>query len=273
MKLPEFDRSRMRWDEYKRFHVKRSNWFVQFETGEFIITTDTFKPDERRIIPGTDLRVVTPADSDCPQLYFDPKAPDRAETESALRIAGYSPEKLYTKAIPRAWLHTGYSPTLLVDETTGRVVRLYNPAIHKHAGWSSIPAWVRAGGGHYSRAVAYLPGHDSPAIASRLQIRYPYRPDKDEREALASLRAGCVAWRNMLTVEERIIAPDFYVHSWRDRHRYKYQRPCEPKTLPGGMRTKLQDLKPEQILQIALFGFAPTLCDTYLDHVTTNHKE
>lgn len=266
MKLPAFDRSGAKWDEYRRFHVHPRPWFVQFESGEAIITAAKFDPAYRRGIPGTDLRIVATTDDDCPWLKFDPKMPQAAELARELEARGYDPDKVLdgTRRLPRAWLDCDGAQTLLVDETTGRTVAIGTRTDRKHAAWATVPRFDT-----YRRVVTvYLPGADKPAVASVVELRLPRRWSADEKKALASLRDGCLAWCTLVNNDVRTYAPNYTaVFGHKDASRwnqYIYQRQLDPAALKSW---QLEDILPEQRFQIAQYDYARSVKPFTVDHL------
>ncbi len=261
MKLPDYHAPSQKWDEYRRFHCKTNRWFVRFESGEAVITTDSFDPSERRTITGTDLRIVSTSDSDCPKLKLDPKAPDHEATLAAFKGAGYDLLKVYEKPLPKAWLHVGCSQTLLFDTTTGRTVALNRGIRLRHKEWDSVPGWLRSGD-HRRYYTAYLPGNDRGAIASRIELKVPYKPHAVERQYMRELRSGCSAWCNIVGNDTAKFAPRWYASD--KGYRYIYHQPF---TITEKGVPDLDDLSNEQKFQIARFGYTPGYHNINVDHL------
>lgn len=59
MKLPAFDYARRNWDRYREFYVEHDRNFVQFETGELIVTGNFSRPRDRRMYSRLELTVFT----------------------------------------------------------------------------------------------------------------------------------------------------------------------------------------------------------------------
>lgn len=120
MKLPAFDHNIKRWDFYNHFHVKHSYKFTQFETGEFMLTSNTFDPDERRMYSAFDVTITSTADADCPPLYMPGrKAP-----------------------VPKAWLNRSGQQFVLIDHGRGKAVPLSRGARRED---TDVPSYLRSG--------------------------------------------------------------------------------------------------------------------------------
>ena len=66
----EFNHTYKRWDEYRCFHAGQGP-FVEFETGEVILTRVPY-PDQRKHYDKYGLQLVSTSDTRwCPQLYLD----------------------------------------------------------------------------------------------------------------------------------------------------------------------------------------------------------
>jgi len=264
MLIPTYTPSQARWDEYKRFHQKHTNFLVQFENGETIITRSTFDPVLRRKIHGTDLRIVGTTDEDCPQFKLDPKAPDVAATRDTLRAAGYDWD--YTKPIPKAWLDVGGMQTLLIDETTKRTVALSCVSTHAHEAWRHVPAQFSYGNSSrwsVHSAAAYIPGEGRDAIAAKVQLKITYKPGSEERRQTGELWRACTAWAELGNWNYNALAPHWWSTEAYTR-RHVYHRAFE---LGSAGVPDLSDLRPEQIFQIAKFGFVKRHVNLMVDHV------
>ena len=251
MELPAFDNTWRKWDEYSRFHWKPKPYMVCFETGEAIITQASFKPHyrNRKIHTNCDLMITSTADSECPRLKLDLRAPDLEQTKRALLGANHDLLKVYNKPIPKDWLTAGGGKTLLLDTTTRRAVQLRYPQDMHHEAWQSTPGWITANRRY--GAVAYLPGQGKPAVASKIDLDVPILLTSDERRALRSLAYGCAAWWTMVDNDINTYAPAWYAQDKYERWRYVYHRPFDTK----GEIPEITDLSPEQRLQIVRHGY------------------
>jgi hypothetical protein len=247
MKIPDYNASSAKWDRYRRFHNEVYPWFVRFESGEAIITKASFTPHERRTLRDSDLQIVLTSDDDCPSL--------RVADEAALAEIRACGHEMAGKPVPKVWLQVSCSQTLLVDKTTGRVVRLDTNRAQHHAAWKHTPTWIYPGSGWASNAVAYLPGNDRDAIANKVRLKVPVKPSKESRRARAELRAGCAAWCTLANDDVNKFAPKWYATEPRGyAYAYIYHRPFTPKGADDV--PDITDLSGEQRFQIARFGYA-----------------
>jgi hypothetical protein len=261
MQLPKYEANTARWDEYRRFYNKPAKFFVRFETGEAIILTDTFEPSDRRALRDSDLRIAGTTDEDCPRLKLDPKAPDYEATKRAMLDARQNLLKVYDNAIPKVWLTDGGAQTLLIDTTTKRTVRLSSSMAHHHEAWANVPAWVRGATRYYIKGVAYIPGDNCNAIASKIYLSVPYIPSADERADREYLLDACKAWCTMIQYDTKY-APDWW-KTEKNSHKYLYQHPYDV----AGDVPAIEDLRPEQRFQIAKFGYARRYKPVPVDHL------
>ncbi len=120
MRLPTWDHTKVKWDQFRAFHigvrkdgltdsdvhgyVYRAPQFVMFETGELICVKWSMHPEHRGKWENLNVSVVSSRDVDCPSPMWTPDG----------------------VPIYKAWLHPrGTSaPHLLIDHDTGRVVSL-----------------------------------------------------------------------------------------------------------------------------------------------------
>jgi hypothetical protein len=79
MKKFEFKHQQKRWDYYNCFHASEGP-FVEFETGEVILTRKP-EPDQRKHYDRYGLQLVSTSDTRwCPQLYLDTKCTEEVKT-------------------------------------------------------------------------------------------------------------------------------------------------------------------------------------------------
>lgn len=167
MKLPSFDLSNAQWDKYKAFHISHGpsgyggSGFVQFDTGELIVTAYKFKPDTRHLYENFNIRVVSTKDRDCPSFT----TPDGERCR-------------------KAWLSHFGQNVLVLDLDTGFAVRLGYTLINE----KRVPLRLRR------YATAYFSGPGEQPIGSEIVVYKPYPWTTKEREYAQTMIAASRAW-------------------------------------------------------------------------------
>jgi hypothetical protein len=176
MKLPPFDHSKMRWDAWQAFHVDHLHGrFIQFDTGEFVVCSYSWRPDQRRTYGELGLQVVATDDKDCPQLY----AP------GVISVIGAKP-------IPKTHLGHHGQQMLLLDLPNRRAVGL-GGMLDKDA-WPTIPERFTD---CYSRIVAYYSGPEAMPIGAPITQHHPHPLTPGERTHIRELIDACKVWLQM----------------------------------------------------------------------------
>jgi hypothetical protein len=158
MQLPQWDRSLQSWDRFKAFHIhvgrygleEYKNWanqpMVMFDTGEVIFTDRSPRPNVRGHYNLLGLEVVTSKDIKGP-LY----------TPDGQKIAV-------------AWLYEDGQESLLVDDDTGRVVRISDSYHDRERVVPGIPHRFQR------RCTAYIPGPGMPPIGTgKIVVWLPFK--------------------------------------------------------------------------------------------------
>jgi len=175
MHLPEFDRNKMEWDSWRAFHVTVEHYsaFVQFDTGELIVTNRRWSPDERRAYKELHLQVIGTDDRDCPRLF----------------VPGSD------KPVPKSHLNHNGMQVLLLDHDCQRAVSLESWMTGDNNG-RTIPERFRDRG---SRNVnAYYSGPSAmPLGAVPITRHYPQPLTTKERAHVAELHEACKVWLQM----------------------------------------------------------------------------
>jgi hypothetical protein len=219
MRLPAFDHTDARWDEFKAFHVRHRarDAIVQFDTGELIITSGYFKPHQRRAYQTFGLTIL--AGHDTPQL------PDMVTPTG--------------EPVRRSWLAT--PQTLLIDESTRRVVRLL-----RYGQLKGIPVRLR---GH---ARGYFAGPGEPPLGGSVSVKRPIRLTPEQRRHLADVHAACTMWAAFQSEQEqRGILAAANIQPWP----LVWQRPVETARI---INQTFADILPAMRLRVAAKGLKTT---------------
>jgi hypothetical protein len=273
MKIDDFDRTKMQWDRYRRFHTIGSHGSVKFETGEMIFTHSVFKPDSRcgtrDNVAGASLRIVGTNDRDCPPLYFHAETLSTDEARADLAKLNQKAEDM-SGAVPKAWLNGSGRQMLLVDSETGRAIGMGPNGAHK--AWAHTPDWIKKGVNYYQSAVVYIPGNNKNAIGSNVALFIPYKRTTEQRRAEAELVGACKAWDTIAGGNTKEVAPKYYEYSRLKNGMggYPYCRPYPVNYLHGESAPDFPDLRPEQIVQIARHGIETPRLTAKVTSLTTN---
>jgi len=188
MKLPEFDRSKMFWDNWQAFYVIHTfgDRFIQFDTGEFVICQNRWHPDKRRPYNDLHIQVVGTDDRDCPKLFVPHE----------------------TKPIPKSHLNRTGMQVLLLDHDHQRAVSLEGWMTKDNAGARIPERFIDRGAGRSVRA--YYAGPDAfPVGAVPITRHFPHPLTSEQRRHIVELRNACTVWIQMqdnpaaLTIEGR----------------------------------------------------------------------
>lgn len=172
MQLPDFEHKRQRWDYYKTFHVNHGHGhyaygtgigaFVQFVTGELIVTTGDWLPDRRRFYRDLNITVMSTADENCPALYHN--------------------GTLVTKAV----LNRNGQQILLIDHDTKQAVRI-DGRFSKHTKLP-VPPWL------WDKCYAYFAGPGQPPVGKQIRLMTPKQRTAEEREHVRDLIKASQMW-------------------------------------------------------------------------------
>jgi len=177
MHLPEFDYNTMEWDNWRAFHITQSvdprpsRTFVQFDTGEFIVTNRHWSPDERRNYKALHLQVIGTDDSNYPQLFVPGAA----------------------KPVPKSHLNHNGMQVLLLDHDCQRAVSLESWMTDDNNG-RTVPARFRR---PYSVAAYYSGPKAMPVGAVPITRHYPQPLTTKEREHVTEMHEACKMWLQM----------------------------------------------------------------------------
>lgn len=168
MKLPDFDHSKKKWDRYNASYVPHhGRWsgdgvFIQFESGELMVTRNNLKPHERQEYDrfGCYLTYTTDA-------MFQFYLPDGTK-------------------IPTAWLTQGGSQTLLVDLERKRAYRVA-PSYRGEA-YKQLPTHAKTSCLYFANVAA------DPIISKPIHLARPDNAFKAEHKKwMNDVRAACAA--------------------------------------------------------------------------------
>lgn len=236
MKMPAFEPSRRRWDEFKQFHIQ-SGKFVDFESGECIWVHPAPDPCDRRMYSARQVQIVSTADSDCPDL-FDPSTGEK---------------------LPTAWLTQGGQQMLAIDHEFNMAVGLRATNSGRSANLpQGIPTHL------HSRAAVYWGGEGQKPVG-RSQVHYnpPLVLTLEQKRGVSALRDQCQVWMTML---------DINVNAWSD----SVVVDCTPHKVPKGqplitavLDKTIADLTIPQRLQLLRHGHAAERRFVKLTHFST----
>ena len=173
MKLPEFDHSRALYDEYRRFHRHHAGGFVQFESGELILTSGHHNdPDGRKLYTSLNVEITSTDDTHCPCFAWD------------------------DEPIKKSWLNDKGQQILLIDHDNGHVVALLGRGggsdLTLPRPWAlPVPEALR------SAACAYWHGPHSLPVGSPVVVNQTRKLTPAERAHIEGVKAECRAWDTM----------------------------------------------------------------------------
>ena len=166
MKAQPFDQSKMRWDEYRAFHVHRSRYLVQFDTGEMIFTYNEPDPDFRKHFRDLEIQIVATNDDDCPKLYTD-------EGEE----------------VKKAWVTRNGQQHLAVDHERGVAVRLQHQ-YDQHRNPRLPPRFL-------NYAAAYWSGPERRPVGAPITLSKPRAFSAEQNAHILQTISACKAWVEM----------------------------------------------------------------------------
>lgn len=219
--------SRVRWDGWRAFHVNHGP-FTQFDTGELVLRSQTWNPDDRRSFRDLGVTIVASEDETLPALILPDGTP-----------------------IKRAWLYDGGAQVLLIDDSTRHVVRI-GPWLK---GENSLLPTRFAG-----RAIeAYFAGPGRPPIGTAVSVSPPYKLSKDEKDYLASLRAAAKMWWNF--GDDPAITPEL------KRGLYWDKTAASTDLLLGKCFAELKDAAPRTLALLQKNGYQVHRVKTMYDYL------
>lgn len=175
MKLPPFDRDKMQWDSWEAFHVDLKSYaFVQFDTGEFIVYSTSWRPENRKTYSDFHIQIVATNDDDCPKLY----------TPGMASVVGAKP-------IPKSHFNHHGQQTLLLDLDSKRAVGLFPQMTKENA--PLVPE--RFTKSH--RCSAWYAGPDAVPVAAPITRHYPQPLTFNQRTHIKELEEACKVWLQM----------------------------------------------------------------------------
>jgi len=158
LEFPAITNPRVEWNEYRRFfvpHFKRR--FIQFDTGEFIITAGYWPARDRMEFRNLGLSLVYPRDPELKGVTFTDPVTDR----------------LVSKA------HLAPSDALMIDHTTDRA---YHVPHRSRFSDPRVPPLLR------TRAYVYFSGPGEEPAAAPVPINSPMKLDLDTQRELRQRR-------------------------------------------------------------------------------------
>lgn len=173
MRLPDFNHAEMDWDSWRAFHITHHGYgkFVQFDTGEFVVSTSNWRPENRQVYKDLNIQIVATDDDDCPKLY----------------IPGSD------KPVPKSHLNYKGQQTLLLDFDHKRAV-----GIAGYLTKESTPLVPERFTNSNSRNVfVWYAGPSAVPVGSLVTRHYPRPLTPDERKHIAELADACKVWLHM----------------------------------------------------------------------------
>jgi len=169
MKLPAFDHSKKEWDAWNAFHIVHSYYpFVQFDTGEFVVCSNSWRPEHRQVYRDLNIQIVATDDDNCPQLFVPGAA----------------------KPVFKSHLNHNGMQTLLLDLDHKRAVAL-GPSLAA----GNAPMVPERFFNH--RVTAYYPGPAAPPVGGPVTRHYPQPLTNDQRKHVAELVDASKVWLEM----------------------------------------------------------------------------
>jgi len=178
MHLPQFDHAEMAWDDWRAFHVVHEWYFVQFDTGEFVIVNSCWSPRERRVYEDFHLQVTSTNDKDCPPLFV--------------------PGKENNKPIPKSHLNHKGMQVLLLDHDSQRAVSLEGWMTSDTDASRTIPERFVSPYRRGRNVCAYYAGPGAfPLGAVPITRHYPHPLTAVQRVHITELKNACEVWLQM----------------------------------------------------------------------------
>lgn len=175
MKLPDFDHARMEWDSWQAFHLNPTFYaFVQFDTGEFVVASNSWRPENRKVYSELHIQVVATDDEECPKLY----------TPGMASVVGAKP-------IPKSHLSHHGQQTLLLDFDHKRAVSLF-PQLTKENAPLVPERFTRS-----HRCSAWYAGPNAVPVGAPITQHHPQSLTHDERKHINELGDACKVWLEM----------------------------------------------------------------------------
>lgn len=173
MRQPEFDVTRAKWDQYRRFHVthKASGYyyapFVQFENGEFILRVDPDrKPQLRKHYAQFNIDLVSSSDRQFPKHITDPDGKD----------------------IKVTWLEHEFGQQVFLWDHEHKMLVSTGNYVRQH--YDNVPK-------HMNDARVWYPNANAQPIGCPISISEPRPRTKEENDHIRQLRDACRAWKAM----------------------------------------------------------------------------
>jgi hypothetical protein len=179
MKLPAFDYTKQRWDEWSAYHVTHTHpSLVQFDTDEFVICSRRWTPYDRCRYPDLHLQIVGTHDDDCPRLYVP--GSDKPVPKSHLNHKGMQVLLLdldHHRAV-------GVYPVLTQDSAPAVPARFFKPSSARYPGYRHDIS-------------VYYPGPDAMPVGAPITQAYPQPLTMSQRTHVRELVDACKVWRQM----------------------------------------------------------------------------
>ena len=186
MNLEPFNHARKQWDRFKEFYhpadLISSRYyyhepFIQFETGEFIVTQSYFKPRYRKLYEAFNVSIMHSDDWHWQKLLNDKRltTPDGDE-------------------VKRSWLNNRGAHSLWIDHDSGHVVDLGIDAKENQR----IPKRFRT-----AAYVYYAAPNEAPISNGTIDVVEVDKLNADEKAHVSTLVAQCKAW-DALSEEAKI---------------------------------------------------------------------
>jgi hypothetical protein len=175
MKLPDFNRDAMEWDSWQAFHIDLLyHAFVQFDTGEFVVCNNSWRPENRKVYSKLHIQIVATDDDECPKLY----------TPGMASVVGAKP-------IPKSHLNHHGQQTLLLDLDSKRAVSLY-PGLTKENAPLVPERFTKS-----NRCTVWYAGPDAVPVGAPVTRHYPQPLTFDQRTHIKELEDASKVWLQM----------------------------------------------------------------------------
>ena len=187
----EFNQTRKSWDSYRCFY-NNDGPFVEFETGEVILTRNP-EPYQRKHYDRYGLQLVSTSDTRwCPQLYLDKKRTQKVKT---------------------AWVTHGGQQILAIDHEQGVAIKV-------NGSWGIKSGKIQYLGKHLQSAAAVWTGHSRLPIAmAEITVSKPDRSaKKDLAPKLDEVRTAVTAAARIQDLRPAWLDSRFVAHpDWVDQ--------------------------------------------------------
>jgi hypothetical protein len=252
MHLPAYDNSKEQFDRYRQFYCGYTSHytpqFVQFKTGEMILTTHQYMRDTEARKHYTEYGIEI-------RSTLDSKLPDMTTVDGRL-ITGLDFNHASTQII--AIDHDSHRCVALEYLDRNPKERLASTMLR------AVPKWLRG----YARA--YQAGPGEPLVGSCIMTAGPRKHTKEEKRLMADLKTACVAWWKMSEAEGMDRATSrALLHGVRAKCERVSDRPMASNMVLTGLTPAelMAEIDDGDKYRIANYGYRAEIISEWHDHL------